>query len=102
MTTTKNAEKVTLDLDERIAEPSTAKVVLEIGEAGNGWAVTEFSAYVSADQDDQTVWLNLSNHTYASLGSEQLSTNTEILSHRMTRAEAEALHAALSNELAKL
>lgn len=100
---TAHAEKVVLDLDERIDEPSTAKVEVEAGEAGNGWASTTLSIFGSADNEEQEVWLNISRHTFASLGSgEPISVNGDIMAQRFTRAEAEALLEVLKHELGKL
>lgn len=99
---TKNVEQVKLDLDVRSEEASTAKVAVEIGEAGDGWAKSTTEIYVSADKDDQQVWINIRQHTYASIGEGDLSTNSDIVSKHFTRAEAEALLAVLSHELGKL
>lgn len=98
-----NAEQVSLDLDARIDEPSTAKIEVEIGQAGNGWATTTLSIFGSADNEDQNVWLNISRHTYASMEvGEPLSVNSDVMAHRFTRAEAEALLEVLKHELGKL
>lgn len=100
---TKNVEQVSLDLDVRSEEASTAKVSVEIGEAGDGWAKSTTEMYVSADKDDQMVWVNIHQHTYASIGkAEAISTNNVLISKHLTRAEAEALVAVLSHELEKL
>jgi hypothetical protein len=100
---TDSAEKVVLDLDERVDEPSTAKIEVEAGSAGEGWATTTLSIFGSADTEEQTLWLNVNRHTFASaISGQQFSVNDDVFSNRFTRAEAEALLAVLSHELGKL
>ncbi len=99
---TKNTEKVTLDLIHDLEEASTAKVETEIGEAGEGWATTTTDLYVNADSSDQMVWVNIRQHTFASVGNaEPISVSNDIISKHLTRAEAEALLAVLEHEISK-
>jgi hypothetical protein len=100
---TDSAEEVVLDLDERVDEPSTARVEAQIGSVGEGWATTTLSIFGSSDAEEQTVWLNVNRHTFASaISGQQFSVNDDVFSNRFTRAEAEALLAVLSHELGKL
>jgi hypothetical protein len=103
METIQNAEQVKFDLSEQADEGSTVRVRTEIGGAGEPWATREVSVYTHADPEEGTLWVNISQHTYASVEmfGDTLSTNVDLISHRFTREQAEALLKVLQHEVAK-
>jgi hypothetical protein len=103
MNTATNAEQVKLDLSKQADDSSVARVRTEIGgDVGDSWVTREVSCFAHADTDEQTLWLNVSQHTYASVGThEPITTNAELVAHRFTREQAEALLQVLQHELAK-
>ena len=100
---TKTAERVSLNLTDD--ESSVAQVVV------NNFGDDDLEIYISnsvrihvaADPEESTVWVNVAGHTFVRVGTlEPVTTHVEIVSHRFTEAEARALVATLTHELAKL
>lgn len=92
-------EQVKLDLTDSECSSAKVNVRLDVNET---WVSNSVEFYGSADLDDQEVYLNIRRHTYTSVdGHEAISTNTDLMTTRFTRAEAEALLAVLSREVGK-
>lgn len=104
MTTTAQREQVKLDLDPRLGEQSSAKVSVTNSPDEEAYVSNSVDFYASADEDDNAVYISINSHTYVSLGlfGEPYTTHIDLISHRFTKAEAEALLAVLTNELGKL
>ena len=105
MLNTKHEEKVELNLEKSIDEASTAsiKITTDAPHSITDWATTSTDIFVNADNDEQTVWINLRQHTYIQLGdTAPISVSNDIVSKHFSRAEAEALLAVLQHELGKL
>jgi hypothetical protein len=104
MTTTAVKEQVVLDLATELGEQSSAKVSVRSNDESDTYVSNSIDIYTSADADDNNVWVSITGHTYVSIsyGDEPITTHVDILSHRFTKAEAEALLACLTSELAKL
>lgn len=104
MTTTVVKEQVTLDLATELGEQSTAKVSVKNNDESDAYVSNSVDIYVSADADDNEVWVSISSHTYVTLhySQEPFTTHTDIVSHRFTEEQARALLATLQHEIAKL
>lgn len=106
--TTKTASTTTkFDLGATLDDPSTASVATEVENASDTmiYAKASLEMFVSADGEDGTIYLDLRQNNFARLGSsdaEQMHTFLNLLTHRFTREQAEALVATFSHELAKL
>lgn len=88
-----------MDLED--TEVSTAKVSQHL-DADNAWISNSIEFYVSADVEDQEVYVNIQGHTYTSVdGHEAITSFSNLLTHRFSRTEAEALLAVLSREVGK-
>jgi hypothetical protein len=95
------------DLGATLDEPTTASVVTEVEKFDNTmvYAKTSLEMFVSADNVDDTVYLDLRQLNFVRLGptdEEQMHVFTTLLNHRFTREQAEALVATFTHELAKL
>lgn len=109
MATMTTTDKTTtkFDLGATLDDPTTASVVTEVEKAGNTmvYAKASLEMFVSADAVDDTIYLDLRQNNFARLGAsdeEQLHIFTNLLTHRFTREQAEALVATFTHELAKL
>ena len=93
-------ESVKLNLND--LECSTGKVEVRL-DADNVWVSNSVEFFVSGDSEAQTIYVDARSHNYTSVDNhESISNSIGIFTHRFTRAEAEALVATLTNELAKL
>lgn len=99
-TTTTGVEQVKFDLED--SDCSTASISAEVGEAGEGYAISTTEFFLSADAEERKVWVNIRTHTYARFGEQKLTVGNDIASHRFTEVEARALLATLVRELSKL
>jgi hypothetical protein len=104
MTTTAVKEQVVLDLATELGEQSSAKISVKNEHESDAYVSNSIDIHTSADADDNSVWVSITGHTYVSFNTrvEPITTYVDIISHRFTKAEAEALLACLTSELAKL
>jgi hypothetical protein len=108
MTTMTTSTYTTTTLDLAVAgEASTASVTTIIENADDMmiYAKASMELFVSSDNEDNTIYLDLRQNNFARVGSsndEQMHTFINLLTHRFTREQAEALVSAFTHELAKL
>ena len=95
----KSNEVVKMDLEDN--DVSTAKVSQHL-DADNAWVNNSIEFYVSGDVEEQEVYVSIQAHTYTSVdGFEAVSSFSNLMTHRFTRGEAEALLAVLQREVSK-
>lgn len=105
MITTETTTETTTKFDLATGdEASTASVTTTTD--GEGWTYAKVSleAFVSSDIEDETVYLDLRQNTFARIGrhdDDRLNSFVGLMTHRFTREQAEALVKVLSHELAK-
>lgn len=95
----KSNEVVKMDLEDN--DVSTAKVSQQLNAEGV-WVSNSIEFYVSGDVEEQEVYVNIQGHTYTSVdGFDAVHSFTNLMTHRFTRGEAEALLAVLQREVSK-
>lgn len=107
MTSMTTSTTTKFDLGATLDDPTTASVAIEIENVDDTmiYAKASMEMFVSADGEDGTIYLDLRQNNFARVGSseaEQMHTFINLLTHRFTREQAEALVATFSHELAKL
>jgi hypothetical protein len=107
MTTMTTNTTTKFDLGATLDDPTTAAVAVEVENVDNTmvYAKSTMEIFVSADGEDNTIYLDLRLNNFARVGSsddERMHTFINLLTHRFTREQAEALVATFSHELAKL
>ena len=96
----KSNEVVKVNLEDN--DVSTAKVSQQLNAEG-AWVSNSIEFYVSGDVEEQEVYVNIQGHTYTHIDGfdEAVSSFTNLMTHRFTRGEAEALLAVLQREVSK-
>jgi hypothetical protein len=99
-TSTTTTESVKLSFDDLEISRATISVSLD---ADTVWVNNSVEYFAIGDSEEQTVYVNARSHNYTSVeGHEAISNGSDLFVRRMSKAEAEALVAVLTNELAKL
>ncbi len=98
-------EQVKIELATEMGDHSRAKVSVTNDDTIDAYVSNTLEMNVSADDDDNQVWINIRQNTYASVGGafagQTFTTHHDLVSHHFTKAEAQALLEILSNELSK-
>jgi hypothetical protein len=106
MNTTEVIEQVKIELATEMGDHSRAKVSVSNDDTNEAYVSNSVEMNVSADADDNLVWVNIRQNTYVSVGGafsgQTFTTHHDLISHHFTKAEAKALLEILANELSKL
>lgn len=103
MFTSQIEEQVRIELATEVGDHSRAKIAVKNNdEVEDAYISNSVEMNVSADNEDNQVWVSISAHNYAHVGHQTFSNRVDLISHHFTMAEAKALLEILSNELAKV